>query len=258
VGPSLIGARVFPDDLPEIGDGRPRADLLEHVIGPRRLDELGHGAGVVLQVAERNRLRRACLLTRRADVAVAHRALLVARSILAGDDALEAHRTLLHHAELTDRDVGVQLHLERRRELVLEPVEAAHVVGAVVAAVACPDATVVDLSIEPLVGPIRRVHGADRLAGRNLAVLAEHRQEQVRGTLRVAVHPALEAEPVQLPPVRCGGLPDHRHVVLGLASDHARLAAHARVDVDRHAPARARVLLVGVHADRRRVRRLAP
>src|SRR5207244_13624147 len=37
----------------------------------------------------------------------------------------------------------------------------------------------------------------------------------------------------------------------------SRLAAHARVDVDRHTPAGARVLLVGVHADGRPVRRLA-
>src|SRR4030095_554479 len=89
--PSLIGSRVIPDDLPEIRDGRPRANLFEDVIGPRRTGELGRVAPLVLQVAERDRLGRARLLARRDDVAVAHGALLVAGAVLAGDDALDAH-----------------------------------------------------------------------------------------------------------------------------------------------------------------------
>src|SRR5262245_39059321 len=60
--PSLIGSGVLPDDLAQIRDGRPRADLLEDVIGPRRTGELGRVARLVLQVAERDRLRRARLL----------------------------------------------------------------------------------------------------------------------------------------------------------------------------------------------------
>src|SRR5215813_5997391 len=132
--PSLIGSRVLPDDLPQIRDGRPRADLFEDVISPRRTGELGRVAPLVLQVAERDRLGRARLLAGRDDVAVPHGALLVARAVLAGDDALDAHRALLHHAELADRHVGIQLDLERCRELVLEPVEAPHVIRAVVAA----------------------------------------------------------------------------------------------------------------------------
>src|SRR5262245_29077558 len=319
--PSLIGSRVLPDDLPQIRDGWPRADLFEDVISPRRTGELGRVAPLVLQVAERDRLGRARLLAGRDDVAVPHGALLVARAVLAGDDALDAHRALLHHAELADGHVGVQLDFERRRELVLEPVEAPHVVRAVVAAVAGPDAAVVDLSVEAfvvavgrvhwaaglagrdlavqpglegapeivpepgeaaegvtagvgavggshrrgvdlsveaLVGAVGRVHWADRLAGRDLAVLAEHRQEEIRRMLGLAFRPALQPEPVQLTPVRGGGLPHHRDVVLRLACDHARLAADARVDVDRHAPARPWILLVVVHGGVRLGRRPAP
>src|SRR5882672_11214448 len=220
--PSLIGSRVLADDLPEIRDGGPRSDLFEDVVGPRRMGEIGGVAPLVLQVAERDGLGRARLLARGDDVAVAHAALLVARPVLAGDDALDAHRALLHHAELADRHVGVQLYLEGRRELVLEPVEPPHVIRAVVAAVARADASVVDLSVQPLVRAVGREDGADRLARRDLAVLAEHRQEEIRRMLRLAFRPALEAEPVQLAPVRGRGLPHHRDVVLRLARDHAR------------------------------------
>src|SRR5712691_5794123 len=41
---SLIGSRVLPDDLPQVGDGGPRPDLLQDVIGARRVCELHHGA----------------------------------------------------------------------------------------------------------------------------------------------------------------------------------------------------------------------
>src|SRR5262249_49940930 len=215
--PSLIGSRVLSDDLPQIRDGRPRADLFEDVVGPRRPGELARVAALVLQVAERDRLGRARLLAGRDDVAVAHGALLVARAVLAGDDALDAHRALLHHAELADRHVGVQLDLERRRELVLEPVEAPHVVGAVVAAVAGPDTAVVDLSVEALVGAVGRVHRADWLARRDLAVLAEHRQEEGRRMFGLAFRPALEPEPRQPAPLRGGGPPHHPDVVVRVA-----------------------------------------
>src|SRR5882724_10009886 len=133
VRPSLIGSRVSADDLAEIGDRGPCPDLLQDVVRPRRMRQLGRPALFVLQIAERDRLRRTRLLARRLDVPVPNRALLVLRPVFAGDDPLHAHRAFFHHAELAHGDVRVQLHLERRRELVLEPVEAPYVVRAVVA-----------------------------------------------------------------------------------------------------------------------------
>src|SRR5262249_46827021 len=86
---SLIGSRVRPaDDLAQVRDRRPRADLLQHVVGPRRVGQLRHRASLILEIAERDRLRRARLLARRLDVSVAHGALVVARSVLASDDPL--------------------------------------------------------------------------------------------------------------------------------------------------------------------------
>ena len=80
-------------------------------------------------------------------------------------------------------------------------------------------------------------HGADLLAGRILAVHAGNGLEdhlRVAGRLagEVPVHP----DPVHLAPLRHLGLADDRHVVLALARDHARVAADARVQVDRHPP----------------------
>src|SRR2546427_9934655 len=189
------------------------------------------------------------LLARGEDVAVLHGALVVAGVVLARDDPLHAHRALLHHAELPDRHVGVQLHLERRWDLPLEPIEATHVVWAVVAAVARPHAAVVDLRVQPLVRPVGCEDGTDRLARRDFTMLAEHRQEEVRGLRRLPLRPARDADPVHPPPVRGLSPADDGDVVLGLARDHARLAADARVDVDRHAPAVPGVPLVGVHAE---------
>src|SRR2546430_3707176 len=114
---------------------------------------------LVLKVAEGDRQGGARLLALVDDVAVLHRTPLVTRVVLARDDALQTHRALLHDPELANRHVGVQLHVERRGKLVLEPVEAAHVIGAVVAAVSSPDTTVVHLTVETFFRTIRRKHG---------------------------------------------------------------------------------------------------
>ena len=133
--------------------------------------------------------------------------------VLALDDPLHAHGALLHDPELAHGDVGVELQVERRRPRVVEPVELPHVVGAVVAAVARAHAAVVDLRVQPLVRVVRGVDRAHRLARRDLAVLAEHGQEDVLGMLGRALLPALQPQPVldaavrdlrlARPPARC-------------------------------------------------------
>src|SRR5215813_1852623 len=139
------------------------------------MPQLGGIALVVLDVAEGNGPRGARLLAGGQDVAVAHGALLVARVVLAGHDALDAHRVLLHDAELTDRHVGIELDLERLGPLPVVPVEPPYVIRTVVATVARAHAPVVDLTVQALLGTIRGEHGTDRLARRDLAVLTEHR-----------------------------------------------------------------------------------
>ena len=145
----------------------------------------------------------------------------------------------------------------------VQVVEAADLVRAVVRAVARADAAVVRHLVEAL-GPVRRgVDRADVLARRLFAVHARERLvdgERVFGggvQLRVLDPVAVDAEPVHLAAAPDFELADDRHVVLGHAGDDARVAARARVEVDRHAPlvTLAVVLLVpeGQRAQRGRV-----
>ena len=234
--------------LLQVGHGGPRPQFLEHVVAARRAGELRHARLPVLQVAEGDGLGRARLLARGLDLTVLHRAARVASAILARDGALHAHGALLHDAELPHRHVGVELDVERRRPRVVEPVEPAHVVRAVVAAVARPHAAVVDLGVQPLAGVIGRVDRTDRLARRDLTVLAEHRQEEVLRIVVLAFLPALQAQPVLVAPVGHLLLAHHRDIVLGDAGDHTGLAPGAEVDVHGHAPPVLRILDRGVHA----------
>src|SRR5690606_6612717 len=129
------------------------------------------------------------------------------------------------------------------RVLVAEEVEAAHLVGAVVRAVARPDAAVVDHVVQAVGRVLRRPRRADDLARRVLALHARPRLE-ADPALLVAVlvdpEPEHEALPARLDRA------DRVDVVLRLAGDDAGVAADAGVEVDAHAPARpaARALLV--------------
>src|SRR4029079_19045846 len=131
-------------------------------------------------------------------------------------------------------------------------VEAAHLVRAVVAAVAGADAAVVDHLVQALVAVDGGVDRADVLAGRRLAVDAPERLIDDLGVLeRPGVVP-VDADPLHLAALADVLLADGGDVVLGLAGDDARAAAGALVEVDLHRP------LVGLGAvvDRRVDRRL--
>src|SRR5438128_11829262 len=110
------------------------------------MPQLGGIALVVLDVAEGDGPRRARLLARGQDVAVAHRSLLVTGVVLAGHDALDAHRALLYHAELPHRHVGIELDLERLGPLPVVAVESPDVVRTVVARVSRAHPPVLDVA----------------------------------------------------------------------------------------------------------------
>src|ERR1700730_9402023 len=253
----LVGPRLATYDLGEIGHGRPRPQRLEHVIAARAHGELGHPGRALLEIAEADGLGRAGLLAGRLDVAVLDRAPRLARIVLALLDALDAHGALLHDAELAHGDVGIQLLVEGRRPRVVEPVEAADVIRAVVAAVPRAHAAVIDLRVEAFLRVVGGVDGTDGLARRHRAMLAEHGQEHV-GLPALPLLPSLEADPLLGAAVGDLGLAHHGDVVLGRAGDHAGLAARAGVHVHRHPPAVVRILDGGIHAgNARALRRFA-
>src|SRR2546422_11274047 len=126
------------------------------------MPQLGGVALVVLDVAEGDGPRGAGRLAGGQDAAVAPRSLFVPRVVLAGHDALDAHRALLHDTELADGHVGIELDLERLGPLPVVPVEPPHVIWTVVAAIARGHTPGGDLPVQAFVGPIRGGHGAHR------------------------------------------------------------------------------------------------
>src|SRR5256885_8831579 len=195
--------RLLRDDTREIRDRGFGVQAGEHMVAARIAGELGNAGVPVVEIAEDDRLGRTGLRARRDDVTVAHVPILEARLILRTADTLHAERAFLHDALFPHRDVRVQQHRERLREGfvlpatlgVVVPVEVAHLVRAVVGAIARADTAVVDLAIEAVGGVIGGVHRADRLAWRVAALLAQHRL--VHRTPGVAV---LVGAPIPLPP----------------------------------------------------------
>src|SRR5205807_3060769 len=115
-------------------------------------------------------------------------------------DALHAVGALLHHATAPDRDVRIALRPEALRipVLIQQEVEAAHLVRAVVRAIPCADAAVVDHVVEAFIAVARRGDRADDLARGVLALLTRHRLVIGVGALDVARVIAIDAQPVHL------------------------------------------------------------
>ena len=158
------------------------------------------------------------------------------RVLLGALDPLDAERAFLHHAGRAHGDIGIVLQLERLGPLRREPVEVAHRVGAVVGAVERADAAVVDLDVESFRVVIGRVDRAHRLAGRVVALLAQHRHVLHLHVRELAFVVAVHADPVR--GAALGGLlgSRNRQIVFGVASHHAGFAARAAVQIDRHSP----------------------
>jgi len=80
------------------------------------------------------------------------------------------------------------------------------------------------------------IDGANGFTGRVSALLAEYRDKPGLHVRELALPVALDPDPVHETPLPGQLFPGHRHVVLGLAGDHAGAAARAAVEVDNHAP----------------------
>src|ERR1051326_7551354 len=166
----------FPVYLAQVGDRWLGAEFFESTVSARGvLHALAHHRAVgIFHVTECDRLGRACLRASWHDIAVPHGPPFGTGVHLGSAKALDTEGALLHHARAAYGDVGVELEMERRGPVGLEPVEASNLVGAVVVAVPRPDATIVHLTVQALFGVVRREDRADGLAGRMVALLAAH------------------------------------------------------------------------------------
>ncbi len=137
-------------------------------------------AGVSRRLPKAIACGRARLLAGRRDLAVRESA---SPASLAAWRAVSMRCTQNVHFSITPwpRTVtsGFSIEVHRLRpalDLIVEVVEAADLVRAVVRAVARADAAVVDHPVEAFVVVVGRDHRADRLARRRAAVLAQHRR----------------------------------------------------------------------------------
>ena len=185
----------------QVSRARTNAEFRQSAVVAGVVLQLGDAAFFVVDVAEDDRLRRAGLLAGGLQRAVDDRRFdAVGDAVLLRVDAgvvdpLDAVGALLHDAAVADGHFGVAHQLQHRSFsiLILEEIEAAHLVGAVVRAVPRADAAVVGHLVETFVAVGRRRDGADDFARGVLAMLAEHRLVDRLGILGIArvvgVHP---------------------------------------------------------------------
>src|SRR5438094_10002825 len=131
----------------------------------------------IVHVAKNDRLDRAHLRTRGNDLSVTDRAFFKFSSYARRVDALNAIGAFFHHAARTHSHVGIFYQLLGRTQpiVILEKIEAADFVGTVVRAVACADATIVNLQFQALLVVHCRADRADQLARPGLAMHTWHR-----------------------------------------------------------------------------------
>src|SRR5205823_1918444 len=205
--------------------------LLQYVIGAGLARELRQPGRRVVEIPEHDRYRGTRLRARGGDVRVRDGTVLEARPVLRAADPLHAEGALLHHALLPYGDVRVEQHVQRVRPTfplparlrVVVPVEVTDLVRAVIRAVARSDTAVVHLSVEPVGRVIGGEHRAHRLAGREGALLAQHRRHgDVQAPPVFTRSPvALDPHPGHLPAPQDQILTDRRDVVLSVARRYA-------------------------------------
>src|SRR3954462_3075455 len=233
--------RVGVANLGQVGRSRPRVQIFEQPVIALELLHLRDARFRIVEIAEDDRVGRAGRGAGGDHFTVLDAAVLALGVDARVVDALDAVGALLHHAAAADGHVRVAQRLEARRlpVLVEQEVEAPHLVGAVVRAVARADAAVVDHVVQAFRAMRRRADRADQLARRVLALHAGDRlviRLDRGGVLRVTLEVVVDADPVHLAAAIHLLLADDRDVVLGLARDGAGAAAGAGRQIDRHAP----------------------
>src|SRR3989442_587779 len=172
----LLELRIGIAHRRQITRARPRIQLAKEQVIARLSFQLGHAAVRVIGVAENDGFGRARRFAGRDDFGVADVAVLLFGFDAHVVDALDTVGALLHYAAAAHGDFGIAQQLERGRLPVLEAqeIEAAHFVGTVVRAIACPDAAVIDHFVQAFGAVHGRADGTHLLAGRVLALHARH------------------------------------------------------------------------------------
>src|SRR5438046_27518 len=170
-------------DLFQISDIRTCSQVFQHLVMTLRPAQLRGLAVGVFQISKHDGFRGASLLASRLDFAIHQLSLALQRNVLGKLDSLHAQAALFHHAPGAHNHIRVQnqaaqraIHVEIEGVVfgVVVPVEAPHLVRAVVGAVARADAAVVDLLVNAFRTGSSGKHRAHRLARSIGAMLAHH------------------------------------------------------------------------------------
>ena len=115
-------------------------------------------------------------------------------------------------------------------------IEETIVVRTRIRAIACADATVVDLAIQPLGCVITGVCRTDWLAGCSIALLAGHRHEFHFHLGKLTFVITLDTNPMLGSSDCCLLFSYSRDIVFSMARDYAGFAACTAIKIDDHAP----------------------
>src|SRR5690348_10305851 len=205
-----------------------------------------HFALGIVDIPKHDGLRGASLLAGGDHFTVLNGAILYLRPDFSFLDALHAVSAFLQHAPAADRDIRVAHAVKAGclpvgKEVEIKP---SHFVGAVVRAVARADTAVVNHQVEPF-GTV--YGGPDRahiFAGGIFTVHAGHHDAVGFRVLKAAAPVRIHPNPLHDAPVVHFLFTDNCDVVLGIAGDHAGIAAHAAIQINRHSPLITRAVVV--------------
>src|SRR5579875_530119 len=208
---------------------------------------------MVCNIAESDGLGRTSLLAGRQHLSISQIAVLNFSLLSSRVDALNAVHAFLHHTAPAHRNIRIEnqlLYLIGPTEevvieviIVVEEVKSAHLIGAVVGAIAGSNAAVIDHLVDTLYAMLRRPYRAHIFARRLFTLHARYRLEvdawvvckrlEIVGLrLVVGIHP----NPVHMPPPHNLRFSNHGNVVLRLTGHHADAATNARLEVNDHTP----------------------
>jgi len=204
-----------------------------HLIGPRVLYQLPDPALFVHEIPEYKGVDGAGLHAGRDNLPVFYHSLLIFCDPVSDLDPLNAKRAFFHDPFAANRDLRIELKVEGRRPLPVEPVEPSYLIGTVLGAKTGPDAPVVNLIVDPFYRMMRGKHRAYRFTRRIVAMLAQHgkKNNPVRGLVMMVT---LHLKPCHLPSVPDAVYSHNSDIVFCIARRGTGCAPDTSIQIDNH------------------------
>src|ERR1700722_18472967 len=222
----IADLRIGVAQTAQVSGSWPHVQIFQQAVVPSLRLELRHAALGIVDISENDGLGGTSLRAGRGDFAIGDAAVLLLGLDFHRIDALDAVRTLFHHAAAAHRDVGIASSVQAGGAPIgiEQEVETPHFVGAVIGTIARAHAAVVNHLIDAFAAMHGCCHRTHQFARRILALHARHRLVIQLGVVPIAFKIAVHAQPVHVAPAGDLDLADHRYVVFRHASHHAGTA----------------------------------